>query len=139
MYVIPLIHFLRSPSADIHPLPSLLSIRLHLLLSLYPCLGEMVQVHRANVIDAANDTYASYLIYQTLVRLAHDRGIDLDLDEFSTDQGDIPESLGAKMARRSSGSLAPTPAQERVIGLFVAGEEVGVIASSMGIKEGTVL
>lgn len=91
------------------------------------------------MIDAANDTYASYLIYQTLARLASERGIDLDLDEFSTNQGDVPDSLGAKMAPRASGSLSPTPAQERVIGLFIAGEEVGVIASSMGIKEGTVL
>lgn len=99
----------------------------------------------ADDLDAANDVYASYLIYQALDRLAKERGIDLNLDEFSSNQGDVPSNPDgsgdpmARMARRGSGSLGPTPAQERVIGLFIGGENVDVIASSMGIKEGTIL
>lgn len=100
--------------------------------------------------DGANDVYASYLIYDRLLTLARDRSINLNLDEFCSNLGDIPRqstgpitsgpgSRSAVLARRMSGSLGPTPAQERTLGMFISGQGPEEIAATMGIKHGTVL
>ena len=104
----------------------------------------VVQEIKLMDLDAANDVYASYLIYVKLAQLAQDRDIALNLDEYSSNLGDVPYPgfgsgrTGAKLAR-AVGVEGPTPSQETVLGLFVAGQSVPVIASSMGIKDGTVL
>jgi hypothetical protein len=97
--------------------------------------------------DAANDVYASYLIYGRLMAMGKERFILVDRRSLCSDHGNFRESIpcptspnGANtplMARRNSTSLDPSPAQARTIALFIEGKTTEEVALEMGVKRTT--
>jgi len=95
--------------------------------------------------DAANDVYASLLIYEKLIALGEERGIEVDRRSMCSDHGDFQDIIPRPISPNGQvtphiagrGSLSPTPAQTRTIALFIEGKTVDAIAREMGVKRTT--
>jgi hypothetical protein len=99
----------------------------------------------ADEIDAANDVYASLLIYEKLIALGKGRGIEVDRRSLCSDHGEFKDIIPRPISPNGQviphiagrGSLSPSPAQTRTIGMFIEGKGTEQIAQEMGIKRTT--
>jgi len=96
------------------------------------------------ILDAANDVYASLLIYEKLIALGKEREIEVDRRSMCSDHGEFkniprPVSPNGEVVPHIAGrgSLSPSPAQTRTIALFMEGKTVDAIALEMGVKRTT--
>ena len=100
----------------------------------------------ADAIDAANDVYASLLIYEKLIALGKERGIEVDRRNLCSDHGEFRDVIPRPISQNGEvtphiagrGSLSPTPTQTRTIAMFIEGKSTKEIADEMGVKRGTV-
>jgi hypothetical protein len=99
----------------------------------------------ADEIDAANDVYASLLIYDKLIALGKERGIEVDRRSLCSDHGEFKDIIPRPISQNGQviphiagrGSLSPSPAQTRTIAMFIEGKSTEQIAQGMGIKRTT--
>jgi hypothetical protein len=97
------------------------------------------------ILDAANDVYASLLIYEKLIALGKERRIEVNRRSLCSDHGEFegiiprPISPNGQVVPHIAGrgSLSPTPAQTRTIAMFIEGRSVEAIALEMGVKRTT--
>ena len=96
------------------------------------------------ILDAANDVYASLLIYEKLIALGKEREIEVDRRSMCSYHGEFkniprPVSPNGEVVPHIAGrgSLSPSPAQTRTIALFMEGKTVDAIALEMGVKRTT--
>jgi len=97
------------------------------------------------ILDAANDVYASLLIYEKLIALGKEREIEVDRRSMCSDHGEFkniiprPISPNGEVVHHIAGrgSLSPSPAQTRTISLFMEGKTVDAIALEMSVKRTT--
>ena len=100
------------------------------------------------MVDAANDVYASLLIYEKLMAMGQERSITVDRRSLCSDHGDyqahIPRPISPTgvrtpiMAKRNSTSPDPSPTQARTIAMFMEGKSTEDIRLEMGIKRSSV-
>ena len=100
------------------------------------------------MVDAANDVYASLLIYEKLMAMGKERSITVDRRSLCSDHGDyqahIPRPTSPSgvrmpmMAKRNSTSPDPSPSQARTIAMFMDGKSTEDIRLEMGIKRSSV-
>jgi hypothetical protein len=97
------------------------------------------------ILDAANDVYASLLIYEKLISLGKKRGIEVDRRSLCSDHGEFQDIIPRQTSPNGQivphiagrGSLSPSPAQTRTIAMFIEGKNIEQIAQEMGIKRAT--
>jgi hypothetical protein len=95
--------------------------------------------------DAANDVYASLLIYEKLIKLGKERGIEVDRRSLCSDHGEFKDIMPRQTSPNGQvvphiagrGSLSPSPAQTRTIAMFIEGKSTEQIAQEMGVKRAT--
>jgi hypothetical protein len=95
--------------------------------------------------DAANDVYASLLIYDKLIALGKERGIEVDRRSLCSDHGEFKDIVPRPISQNGQvlphiagrGSLSPSPAQTRTIAMFIEGKNAEQIAQEMGVKRTT--
>jgi hypothetical protein len=104
--------------------------------------------HQADklMIDAANDVYASLLIYDKLMAMGKEREIEIVRRGMCSDHGNFKDFIPPLVSSNGQvvphiagrdGSKSPTAAQSRTIAMFIEGKNTNEIASEMGVKQAT--
>jgi hypothetical protein len=98
------------------------------------------------MIDAANDVYASLLIYDKLMAMGKEREIEIVRRGMCSDHGNFKDFIPPLVSSNGQvvphiagrdGSKSPTAAQSRTIAMFIEGKNTNEIASEMGVKQAT--